>query len=785
MDLLFVWPPFRLPEQFVNYPSLASIGWLSAAAHMRDEGAKVRLCDALLAGGEPRIQKLSGGWQMGLVPDELVRGLSGSPDAVVVGCSMFQHPGQMEAGSLPRLFELLAARFPGAKLVLADCYVGGIDYFPYEPKRVLLACPELDAILLGEAESMLPELLQRLLGGRSPSGLERVTWRRGRKKEPVCGVMPGKRRISFKRLAPPAFDLLDMDAYFRLQKMAVNLDLIHEFHRPERILSWMASRGCPFGCSFCAGQYFDHKQRRMPVRLVLEQLEEVVSNTGVERIFFMDDCLNASASWFEELSAGLAARKIAWEAPNGLRANGLSTKAVRNMVRAGVRRPSLSAESGDEDVLRHLVGKGQGVDDIKQATGRLARAGLPPKVHFIIGFPGETRAQMQRTLSLAAEMAEVNGAQPRLQLATPVPGTPLYRSAKRQKALLKDPQSLSPASLFFGPGLIRTQEFEPKDLIRFKAALARRLESSNPATLVLAPGYACNNRCVFCCVSDRAQRLRPMADLNWALKRGRTLGLGKLDIDGGEPTLFAKLPELIRRARDLGYERVTLVSNGRMFTYASLARQLVAAGLDEAVISLHGATAQTHDALVGVAGAFEQTRQGVSNLLAAGVPVQGTSLLLAANQQELPALAACWQKWGASVLSWLWPLPEGRARKLEIAPKINDLGGQLEQASQSLAFRAQLHHLPPCLLDPIPSSLWMAPIKTTTRMLGTGRRLLSLGRRIQRHFSYHDACSRCSERVACAGIPRDLLRLGLVPKMDTSYVLRHITYSAISNVLGF
>ncbi|MBW2703590.1 MAG: radical SAM protein [Deltaproteobacteria bacterium] len=732
---------------------------------MRDAGAKIQLCDALLAGGEPRIRKLSGGWQMGLAPEDLVPGLGGSPDAVVVGCSMFQHPGQL-TGSLSRLFELLAARFPEAKLVLADCYVGGIDYFPYEPKRVLLACPELDAIVLGEAESILPELIKRLLGGKSPSGLERVAWRRGRKKEPVCGVIPGKRRISFKRLALPAFDLLDMDAFFRLQKMAVNLDLIHEFHRAERILPWMASRGCPFGCSFCAGQYFDHQQRRMPVRLVLEQLEKVVANTGAERVFFMDDCLNASASWFEELSAGLAVRKIAWEAPNGLRARGLSTKAVRNMVRAGVRRPSLSAESGDEDVLRHLVGKGQGVDDIKQATGRLARAGLPPKVHFIIGFPGETRAQMQRTLSLAADLAEVHGAQPRLQVATPVPGTPLHRDAKRQEALLKDPQRMSPVSLFFGPGLIRTQEFEPKDLMRFKAALARRLESSNPATLVLAPGYACNNHCVFCCVSDRIQRPRSMADLNWALKRGRTLGLGKLDIDGGEPTLFAKLPELIRRARDIGYERVTLVSNGRMFIYDRLAQQLAAAGLDEAVISLHGATANSHDALVGVAGAFEQTRQGVANLLAAGLSVQGTSLLLEANQEELPDIATCWQTWGVSGLSWLWPLPEGRAQKLEIAPKVNVLGGKLEQASQSLTFRAQLHHLPLCMLSPRPKSLLPAPIKTSTRMLGASRRLLSLGRKIQRHFGYHDACSRCSERVACAGVPLDLLRQGLVPDKD-------------------
>jgi hypothetical protein len=65
----------------------------------------------------------------------------------------------------------------------------------------------------------------------------------------------------------------------------------------------------------------------------------------------------------------------------------------------------------------------------------------------------------------------------------------------------------------------------------------------------------------------------------------------------------------------LGYSWVQTISNGRMFSYRKFADQAVQRGLNEVTISMHGHTAELHDQLVGVRGAFAQALAGLDHLV--------------------------------------------------------------------------------------------------------------------------------------------------------------------------
>lgn len=82
-----------------------------------------------------------------------------------------------------------------------------------------------------------------------------------------------------------------------------------------------------------------------------------------------------------------------------------------------------------------------------------------------------------------------------------------------------------------------------------------------------------------------------------------------------EPTLASeKLIPLIEYAKEIGYEDIMLITNGRLLSYKSFVFRLLKAGLDHVEISLHGSNKKTHDSLTRTPGSFEQTLKGIMNV---------------------------------------------------------------------------------------------------------------------------------------------------------------------------
>jgi radical SAM protein with 4Fe4S-binding SPASM domain len=153
-----------------------------------------------------------------------------------------------------------------------------------------------------------------------------------------------------------------------------------------------------------------------------------------------------------------------------------------------------------------------------------------------------------------------------------------------------------------------------------------------PPRVDLALTYRCNNNCSFCYTGGPRQVTELDTD-DWKgiIAKLWDKGVPQIVFTGGEPTLRDDLIELI----DSSQEFVTgLVTNGRKL--ASLAADLNRVSLDYVQVSWESHLPEVHDKMVGVEGAWRETRDGIVVALALGMSVITNTTLTKDNLELFP-----------------------------------------------------------------------------------------------------------------------------------------------------
>jgi len=148
---------------------------------------------------------------------------------------------------------------------------------------------------------------------------------------------------------------------------------------------------------------------------------------------------------------------------------------------------------------------------------------------------------------------------------------------------------------------------------------------------------ACNQRCLFC--HDRDAQDGSVASweaVRRKLAAGRAEGLRRVVLSGGEPTIHPRYLDVVSLARELGYEHVQTITNGRRFCYPAFLDEAVARGLRELTFSLHAPAAPLHDRLTRVPGSFVQAVAGLRRALE--TPGLIVSVDVVINRLNLPVL---------------------------------------------------------------------------------------------------------------------------------------------------
>ena len=153
-------------------------------------------------------------------------------------------------------------------------------------------------------------------------------------------------------------------------------------------------------------------------------------------------------------------------------------------------------------------------------------------------------------------------------------------------------------------------------------------------------GFQCNNRCRFCVQGNKRETVPDKSndEVREILKREVKYHQGVV-FTGGEPTIRKELVGWVRYAKELGYERIQIQTNGRIFAYKDFCEKIIKAGANEFSPAIHGSTAKTHDCLTRVPGSFEQTIQGIKNLKAFGEYILTNTVITKPNYRDLPNIA--------------------------------------------------------------------------------------------------------------------------------------------------
>jgi len=265
--------------------------------------------------------------------------------------------------------------------------------------------------------------------------------------------------------------------------------------------------------------------------------------------------------------------------------------------------------------------------------------------------------------------------------------------------------------------------------------------------------FQCNQSCRFCFVSTHL----PGADdaAIEAAIRDAAARDHKINLSGGEPTLHPRLTDFVRLAKSLSRRPLILQTNAVRLADPERVRALVAAGLDEVFVSLHGASAAVSDAVTGAPGTFDRTVLGIDQLVAQGLQVQLNFVICRANLHELPAwvtlLAARWPTVFANV-SFVAPSTDVVPREHALVPRYSEV---LPVLSEAVA-RAEAHGLTLGGFE----SMCGIPLCLVPRALDRYLALTELEDGLDAgEFEKAPACAACALSTRCHGLRRGYVAL--------------------------
>ncbi len=251
----------------------------------------------------------------------------------------------------------------------------------------------LDFVFSGEAERGFPMLLGALDAGQeSFYDIPGLGWRQGgelRLNEPEF-------LENLDILGMPAWDLISPENYPFSPHGVVCMN--------QPAAPVMATRGCPYLCTFCstAGQPF----RKRSADLFLEEVKLLYDKHGIREFHMVDDNFTMDMDYARQLLEGLIRFDLnaSWSTPNGVRLERLDHGIIELMKKAGFYSIAVGIESGS-DRVRKLIRKGSTTDEVRQKIKMVREAGgIDITGFFMLGIPGETREDIEATLRFSREL---------------------------------------------------------------------------------------------------------------------------------------------------------------------------------------------------------------------------------------------------------------------------------------------------------------------------------------------------------------------------------------------
>jgi radical SAM superfamily enzyme YgiQ (UPF0313 family) len=274
-----------------------------------------------------------------------------------------------------------------------------------------------DYVLCGEAEQTLVQLCSAVLANAKIPDLDGLV-ALGPDGAPVYSSRKLAKNPHWVDLPAPSRDLIDFAPYRTAWTEAHG-------HFSANMVS---SRGCPYRCNWCAKPISGNKFHLRPAAAVAEEMRILKMEQGVQHIWFGDDVFALNDHWVQEFAEEVLRRDAVLPFKVQSRADLMEEATVLALRAAGCAEIWMGVESGSQAIL-NAMDKGLRLSSVFAARYRLLDAGIRACYFLQLGYPGETWARLQETISLVRRTRPDDIG---VSLSYPLPGTVFYRRVQAQ-----------------------------------------------------------------------------------------------------------------------------------------------------------------------------------------------------------------------------------------------------------------------------------------------------------------------------------------------------------------
>jgi len=307
------------------------------------------------------------------------------------------------------------------------CLAGGV--FPSSVPERVIELDFVDYVCRGEGEGALVDLANAIEKKKDPSSIANL-W------------VKKKGKIVAKNPIRPALDVNTLP----IQDLSIFDDV--SLHRPMmgkiyRMAPIESQRGCPYACRFCnspeKNEFYNAQQagsffRKRKMKLLYEELKELITRYGIEYIFFVTDTFLAmSEREFDEFCEMYSEFKLPFFIQT--RPETVSERRVKKLKEVNCHRANIGVEHGNYKFRVDVVGRNYNNELAIKSFDIMHQGGISTVSNNILGYPDETRELIFDTIELVRKLrcVDINA-----YTFTPYHGTSLRDLCERKNYLKKD-----------------------------------------------------------------------------------------------------------------------------------------------------------------------------------------------------------------------------------------------------------------------------------------------------------------------------------------------------------